>query len=92
MKAPVVSTFRTLDSMNEHAGRLSLFLPVESFHCYFIVISLSFCHCSWKLLLEIYSLQFQAEGAPCRPKGLLSDLKGQNAALQEIFWEDRSNT
>lgn len=38
MKAPVVSTFRTPDPMNEHAGRLSLFLPVESFHCCFIVI------------------------------------------------------
>ena len=60
---------------------------------HFIVVSLSFCHCSWKLLLDIYSLQFQAaEGTPCRPKGLLSDLKGQNAALQEIFWEDRNNT
>ena len=27
-----------------------------------------------------------SKGTPC--KGLLSDLKGQNAALQEIFWED----
>eukprot|EP00435_Cladocopium_sp_Y103_P051633 s1074_g16.t1 len=31
-------------------------------------------------------------GAPCRPKGLLSDLKGQNAALQEIFWEELERT
>ena len=28
-----------------------------------------------------------SKGTPC--KGLLSDLKGQNAALQEIFWEER---
>ena len=56
MKAPVVSTFRTLDSMNEHAGRLSLFLPVESFHCYFIVISLLF-HCHSVIALGNFCLK-----------------------------------
>lgn len=41
------------------------------------------------MVLQVESLTVISEGTPC--KGSLKDLKGQNAALQEIFWEDPEN-
>lgn len=40
--------------------------------------------------VEWKALPRASKGTPC--KGLLSDLKGQNAALQEIFWEELERT